>query len=358
MPVKQINKAIYVFKTEGMRGVVDKCERRTGKFIKTLFKDTTVKKPDSFMMEVTNLCNLRCITCAREYEYGQQMNTGSMDFERFKKTIDEVAPFAKSIGLTGLGETLLYRHLHEAVDYIHEKINEPEIFISTNANLPNAPQILADLSGKVGTVQISIDGVDEKYNEIRLKGDYGRFIENVKKISRIPDIEFIFNMVVLEKNYTQMSQVVEVAHEMGISEVQFNTFNLASVTAQEVNDYGLYISEKFLAEYGKAAELADKLGVKFGSFFDFDTAPGFQKCPYPWAAFYITWDGYLAPCCTKPFPLELNFGNVFREGVMNCINSSSFRQFRKMWYENKNPGFCNKCHYIEIPKVDIMSKLL
>lgn len=346
------DRVMHVLREEGLPGIARRSRKKARRFYRTLAKDTGVNNPESFMIELTNLCNLRCITCAREYDFGKQMDTGSMDFGHFRMVIDEIAPSAKSIGLTGLGETLLYRHLHEAVDYIHTKVQDPEIFISTNANLPHAPQILADLSGKVDTVQISIDGVDEKYNEIRLKGDYEKFIENVERISLIPDIDFIFNMVVMENNYEQMSRVVEVAHDLGISQVQFNTFNLASVTTHEIKDYGLYVSDKFFLEYGKAVELADRLGMKFGSFFDFDTEPGFNKCPYPWSAFYITWDGYLAPCCTKPFPLELNFGNVFREGVMNCINSRGFRHFRKMWYENKTPDFCRKCHYIEIPKVD------
>jgi radical SAM protein with 4Fe4S-binding SPASM domain len=155
-----------------------------------------------------------------------------------------------------------------------------------------------------------------------------------------------------------MTNIVEVAYESGINNVQFNTFNLAAVTSHNINDYGIYTSKKFILEYKKAVRLAEKLDIRFNSFFNFDTKPGFKKCLYPWSGFYITWDGYLVPCCTKPFPLELNFGNVFEEGVMNCLNGNKYRQFRKAWYENKTPAFCKRCQLIEIPKVDINQNLI
>lgn len=350
---QKIHKVVFVIKDEGLPGLAGKVKKKTRNFHKAIIRDTTVDRPESFMIEMTNRCNLKCITCAREYEYGDKMDKGSIDLDKFKKVIDEIAPYAKTIGLTGLGETLLYKRLPEAAEYIHAKIDNPDIFISTNANLPNTPALLEALVGKVSTVQISIDGVFDVYNEIRLRGDYEIFIENVRLIAKIPGPEFIFNMVVTKHNYKHLSKVIEVADDVGIKKAQFNTFNLASLPSHDINDYRLYESEQFLNEYNKVVELAIKLGIEFVSFFDFDRKPGFKKCLYPWAGFYITWDGYLVPCCAKPFPLELNFGNVFDEGVLKCINSEKYRQFRKEWYRNRTPAFCENCHLIKIHKVDV-----
>jgi MoaA/NifB/PqqE/SkfB family radical SAM enzyme len=55
------------------------------------------------MFEVTNHCNLGCITCPREYAFGHAMAKGSIDLDKMKKVIDEVAPYIDSIGLTGIG---------------------------------------------------------------------------------------------------------------------------------------------------------------------------------------------------------------------------------------------------------------
>ncbi|MEJ0103529.1 MAG: hypothetical protein WDO19_13680 [Bacteroidota bacterium] len=50
---------------------------------------------------MTNHCNLGCITCPREYDYGKAMDKGTIQFEKMMKVIDEVAPYVDSIGPNG-----------------------------------------------------------------------------------------------------------------------------------------------------------------------------------------------------------------------------------------------------------------
>ncbi len=56
----------------------------------------------------------------------------------------------------------------------------------------------------------------------------------------------------------------------------------------------------------------------------------------------------MPPCCAKPFPKLLNFGNVFSDGVMHTLNSKEYRNFRTLSQNNRTPAFCNKCNTIEI----------
>src|SRR3990167_7767948 len=81
-------------------------------------KSLNVAYPSSIMIELTNHCNIKCITCAREYAFGEMMDKGFMNFDKYKKIIDEVHPYVDAIGITGLGETFLYKNFKEAVDYI------------------------------------------------------------------------------------------------------------------------------------------------------------------------------------------------------------------------------------------------
>jgi radical SAM protein with 4Fe4S-binding SPASM domain len=157
----------------------------------------------------------------------------------------------------------------------------------------------------------------------------------------------MFNMVVSAENYRQMADVVGLARELGIQQVSFNAINFVSMPDMGNADYRLFSSDEFVAEFGKAAARARELGIRMASF-DFAGPPGFKKCRFPWNDFYVTWDGYLVPCCAKPFPLELNFGNVFEKGIMACVNSVEFSEFRKAWHRNEAPGFCDRCHMIGI----------
>ena len=98
-------------------------------------KNLNLLYPSTIMFEVTNQCNLKCITCPREYLFGEQMDKGYMNFEKLKKIVDEAYPYVDSIGLTGLGETLLYKDIINAVDYIKSKSKGIIVSCSINAHL-------------------------------------------------------------------------------------------------------------------------------------------------------------------------------------------------------------------------------
>ena len=148
-----------------------------------------------------------------------------------------------------------------------------------------------------------------------------------------------------------MVKVVELAHDLRIHQVSFTLFNLVAAGGYDRSYYHFFVSDEFRHELEFLKERAKIYSGVDVSVWDQHTPPGFRKCPFPWNHFYITWDGYLVPCCAKPFPKELNFGNVFEAGVMNCLNSPAFQGFRKMWYANETPSFCSRCHMIDLPSL-------
>jgi radical SAM protein with 4Fe4S-binding SPASM domain len=312
--------------------------------------------PATVMIEMTNYCNLHCITCPREYEYGNQMALGHIDFELFKSIVDQVYPYIDSIGLTGLGEPLMYKHLPEALAYIKSKNKGIITSISTNANLPQAPQIIGKIKNHIDTIQVSIDGIGEVYNQIRKNGDFNKLrtnLENIIQITKGSDTNIMFNMVVLKENYQQMTDILHFANEIGVGFVNYTLFNLASVTNIPIDYYNFYYSEEFKKALKEAELQASKYPhIEFTNW-DYSSKSGFRKCNFPWTHFYFTWDGFLAPCCAKPFPKELNFGNVNEKSLMDCINGVGFKEFRQMWLENKTPDFCKKCHFIDLKEFEI-----
>ncbi len=308
-----------------------------------------VAHPSSVMIELTNLCNLKCITCAREYSYGAEMDKGMIDYELYKQIVDQLYPHTDSIGLTGLGETLLYKNLNGAVDYIQSKSKGIITFISTNAHVNDIEEKIAPLAGKIDTLQISIDGVGDVYDSIRRNGDFDFFNENINKISNIvknTKTDLMFNAVIFEKNYHQMADLVKLASSHGIRYMYFNTMNLVS-TDWDLSNYDIYNASDFRKELSRARAGAAARDIELETF-DFETPAGFRKCGYPWDHFYITWDGYVVPCCAKPFPKELHFGNVKEQSLMSCLNSPAFQEFRQKWQMNSTPDFCRRCHMIDL----------
>jgi radical SAM protein with 4Fe4S-binding SPASM domain len=327
---------------------------KTRHFGLRLAGSTRVAHPSTIMLELTNHCNLACTTCPREYLYGQQMDLGKIEPERAKTVIDELWPYLDSVGLTGMGETFLYQDILEIVDYIKSKNRGIIISVSTNANFPRFIDRVSGVIGRIDTIQVSIDGLEEVYESIRKKGRFEMLDKHLRwlvKQCRSTDTTLMLNMVVTRENHHHMSRLVTYAEEVGIPYVDFTLFNLAAVTDVETSYYAFYKSAAFRSELQALDDTIRRTRKVTVTNKNFETENGFRKCPFPWTHFYICWDGFVPPCCAKPFPKEMNFGNVFESGVMEVLNSGSYRNFRRGWYANEAPEFCHKCHFLEIEAI-------
>jgi MoaA/NifB/PqqE/SkfB family radical SAM enzyme len=310
---------------------------------------TRVARPSTIMLELTNHCNLACTTCPREYDFGKAMDKGSMDKSAAFRIIDDLWPYLDSIGLTGMGETFMYREIEEIAGYIKSKNKGIVISVSTNAQLPGFFEKIKNLAGKIDTIQVSVDGLGDVYEQIRKKADFSTLDENLKQLSmlcRNTKTDVMLNMVVTRENYMQMPLIVDFAAQRNIRYVDFTLFNLAAVTNIDPSYYRFYESPEFLAACAELDKrIEENKTVEVTRYFR--TEKNFRKCSFPWTHFYVCWNGFMVPCCAKPFPKELNFGNAFESGIMEVLNSPDYRKFRELWYAGKTPGFCRKCHFTE-----------
>lgn len=312
------------------------------------FKLVKLPIPDTVMLEVTNNCQLKCKMCGREYKYGKEMDCGNMDFEKVKTFIDKYGFYFNRIALTGLGEPLLYPKLKELAQYIKSKNGGTSIFISINAQLPNLNDKLKEIAPFIDTFQVSLDGVGEVYNKIRAKGEFETVEKNIKtlvELQKTHKFHLTLNTVVFSENSSEMESIVSFAKDQKIREVTFNTLNQVSFD-KPWHDDNFYNSEQFKNDCSKAESLARDFGIEY-HFAKYRKDLTFADCPYIWGHLTITWDGYLVPCCAKPFPKELNFGNIFNNSLLNCVNDKELVKFRRLSKLKKSPQFCKNCHYSE-----------
>lgn len=319
----------------------------------SLFKksaDRIIPYPTTMMLELTNKCNLHCITCPREYDYGREMHIGNMDTLLAKKVIDEALPCIQSIGLTGMGETLFAGNLLEIAKYIKSKKKGVITFISTNANIPDFIKRVRPVIPYIDTIQISTDGIGGVYESVRHHAKFESLKQNIEELVPIVrgKADIMFNMVLTKLNYTDMSNLIEFAHSMGVRYVNFTHFNLASVTDIDTSYYEFFRSEQFKNKLEEAKATAQKYPDVEVTGLDFQGNPGIRKCPLMWNHFQINHDGEVPPCCAKPFPKQYSFGNVSNASLFEVINSKKARAFRQQWINNKANKFCSKCHFVHL----------
>lgn len=307
--------------------------------------------PTTLMLELTNKCNLHCVTCPREYDYGKAMRLGNMEKELAFKIIDECYPYLQSIGLTGMGETLFAPVLQEVASYIKAKKTSIVIAISTNANIPDFIEKITPVLPFIDTVQISTDGVGDTYETIRHGASFEHLTSNIAALVPLAaahGVDIMFNMVLTKLNYRAMPQVVEFAAKNGIRFVNFTYFNLASVTDIPIEYYQFFASGDFKQMREETEVMARMYPEIEVTGLDFPGTPGIRKCPLVWNHFQINYDGEVPPCCAKPFSMEYSFGNVSDKPVIAVLNSEKAKDFRRHWVDNLPHEFCRKCHFVHL----------
>lgn len=244
----------------------------------------------------------------------------------------------------GLGETFLYRHLAELVDYINAKNRGIRISLSTNAVLPRFLEQARPLVGKVDLVQVSIDGLEDVYESIRKKASFAALDSNLRTLAQWckgtrTSIEL--NMVLTKENYTQMLEVASYARQVGVGRILFSYFNVAA-TELDNSYYDFYQQEPFMSMLAQLKEIAadnKELDIGLPSV-EFN---GAIDCPFVWNHFYIAWNGELPPCCVKPFPKAFSLGSVKQRTLAEVLNGPAYQGFRRSWQQKKVPAFCAKC---------------
>lgn len=354
MNKRKISKAIQIIKLtkldfNTLRFCLNLAKRKFGRYKENVSKNMPF--PTTIMLELTNKCNLHCVTCPREHEYGKSMKIGSMDSNLAKKIIDQTYVHIQSIGLTGLGETLYAKNLLEIAEYV--KLKKPSIitFISTNANFPDFIDRIKPVLPYIDTIQISIDGIGGNYERIRKGGSFRLFDENLKKLSSLIidyKIDVIFNMVITQLNFSEMANVIEYAANNNILYVNFSYFNLASITDIPVEYYEFFKSDKFKAARNDAEKISAKHpGIEVTGL-DFIDNSARTTCPLLWNHFQINHDGEVPPCCAKPFSKEYSFGNIKDNDLIEVLNSNKAKQFRQPWINGIPNKFCEKCHFVQL----------
>ena len=295
------------------------------------------------MIELTNECQLACITCPRDKKDAYDYEIGRMSFDTFRQVFGEFESSIQTLDLTGLGESLIHPEIFDIIDWVRSR-KDVEIYLTTNTILLNSQTLDKLAAHPVNTLCVSIDGTgQDEFTSVRGQLHFERLKARVRRaVERLsPHMEFIMCVVLVEQNVSSMPHFVKLAADLGIKQLSLKPVNLVA-HATPAAYYDQFRTPQFEQLAGKAQEAGGELGVDVRVF-----QIGNYTCTFPWDPIYITWDGNFVPCCAKPFPKRMNFGNILSSPFDLIKNSPSAVEFRSELLSDKPPSFCNKCHIME-----------
>jgi len=345
---------VRITKNSIVSKVISAYKRRGAKYlIKSIFRTTSQKLsfrvfyPDSIEIETTTMCNLNCKMCDHSWRVGKK---GSMSFEHFKKIIDQFKfswIYSPNIDLTGYGESLMNPDFLKMCEYIKSKKSDCFVYFASNFTLltPKVAEKLIRLG--IGSICISLDGATEQtYESIRVNAKWDTVISNLRSLielkrklnSNKPRISI--NCVALKENVHELPLLIQLAKDLGITNVSITQelfFDKnESLKADAIN------FKKFL---GDAQLLADNYDITMSTAY-FTKLP-IKTCMNPWNKIYITYDGFLFPCCSSTAPrtrmINDNFGNLLEQDFKELWNSERYKKFRNDVRCGIVPRVCRNC---------------
>ncbi len=160
-------------------------------------KQFVSKYPLLVDIELASVCNLKCPMCYTiSDEFKQKVNAKLMDFDLFKKIVDEIAGDVPAIRLSLRGESTLHPMFIECIQYAKDKgINE--ISFLTNGSKLDRENFIKMMDAGASWITVSFDGLGEEYEKIRKPLKYEETLAKIKEIKEIKK-EFDVNKPVIK----------------------------------------------------------------------------------------------------------------------------------------------------------------
>jgi radical SAM protein with 4Fe4S-binding SPASM domain len=248
-----------------------------------------------------------------------------LDFELFKKSIDEIAIYGSAIRFIGFSEPFLYPHIIEAIEYVKSK--NLLLHITNNGTVINEKHIQAVIDNSVDSMIFSMQGVtQEEYSIIRDTDKYYKLIENIKKLytSRKSDKPFIK----LSTSITNRDREKDIE--------EFKNIHKAYADVVQVTGY---------TSFSRVERDFDRLDIVQNLKIDKPTLSNVTKCTNPNFEMLINANGIISPCCDDSDEL-MSIGDISKNTLYDIWHNEEAKYYREMTMAGKFDDIdnCKNCH--------------
>jgi len=183
--------------------------------------------PSRLYVECTAACNISCAQacCAPETGITRTRQAGMLDFELFKRVIDEAGPSLARVDFFNYGEAFLHKRAIEMCEYIKARFPHVYLYSSTNGLAFTEESAARLIHSGIDEVTFSIDGARaESYVKYRQRGDFAKAIRNLGAAARakresgrdVPFINWRYILFTHNDSDEEMNLAREMATELGV----------------------------------------------------------------------------------------------------------------------------------------------
>ncbi|MBW8865923.1 MAG: radical SAM protein [Acidobacteria bacterium] len=143
-------------------------------------------QPSRMYIECTAACNISCnqACCAPETGITRTRQAGMLDFDLFRRVVDEVGASLVRIDFFNYGEAFLHKRAVEMCEYIKSRFPHIYLYTSTNGLALTEAQARRLVHSGIDEVTFSIDGATpESYAKYRQRGRFEVAVANLRAMA-------------------------------------------------------------------------------------------------------------------------------------------------------------------------------
>jgi hypothetical protein len=143
-------------------------------------------QPSRLYIECTAACNISCTEacCAPETGITRTRQSGMLDFDLFRRVVDEVGGSLVRIDFFNYGEAFLHKRAIEMCEYIKSRFPHIYLYTSTNGLALTEAQARRLVHSGIDEVTFSVDGAtQESYVKYRQRGRFDVAIANLRAMA-------------------------------------------------------------------------------------------------------------------------------------------------------------------------------
>ncbi|MGA1870456.1 MAG: radical SAM protein [bacterium] len=310
-----------------------------------------VKKTTKIELEITTVCNKKCVLCSHTYwNYKQE----HMSFEKFKKILDDI-PSLRWINLAGIGSNMLNKDYIKMLEYASAK--------NLNVNIVDEFEFLDEAKARkiielgINSIYVSFDAAKKETYEKMKKGcDYDQFMTNLKTLialkeemkSPFPVLHFRF--IIHKENYDQISEYIDLVSSLRPRGIRARVEFIGVIVFENNKKYAMPIEEVPFEIKKDVYEKALNYGINLNFSHASVSKPSINSC-IRWAEPFILVSGEVIPCCSillqskRDFLKKYSLGNVFKRTFYDIWNDKKYKEFRVQVLDSKAkvPTICKYC---------------
>ncbi len=308
--------------------------------------------PMILFVDPASTCNFKCKFCPTgnpELIKDTGRWQGRMDFELYKKIIDDLKEFDAPLKVLRLykdGEPLLNNRFADMVRYAKGSGVVKYIDTTTNGSLLEPERIKPILDAGLDKINISIDGMsDEQFLEFTgVKVDFEKYVENIYNLYEIKgDCEI----------------AIKIAGDFLTEEEKKRFFDTFGNHADRI-----FIEN--IAPCWPEFDVEDRLGVKITKGIYNQPIGDINTCPYIFYSISVNSDGSVS-LCFLDWARKLLIGDVKKQSLKEIWESDALfqHQIRYLRGKRKENAVCGECSQLSHclpdnidPYVDVIAKRL